>query len=178
MDNLRSSWLRRSGTFWAGALLVLLALFPWTTPAEADAKTVRGRQASVQRVKKNNKVNRQRSNRRWIEIDLSSQRLIAWEGRKRVYSMRISSGKRSTPTRIGTFRIQSKHRSTRMRGRGYNIAKVPYTMYYSGGYAIHGAFWHNRFGRPVSHGCVNLPVGQARKLFSWAPHGTKVVVHR
>ncbi|MEW5859743.1 MAG: L,D-transpeptidase [Cyanobacteriota bacterium] len=119
-----------------------------------------------------------RSQRRWIEVNLSKQRLIAWEGGRRVYSVPISSGKRSTPTRVGTFRIQSKHRSTRMRGRGYNVPNVPYTMYYSGGYAIHGAYWHNRFGTPVSHGCVNLPVGQARKLYSFASHGTKVVVRR
>ncbi|MFE1745279.1 L,D-transpeptidase [Coleofasciculus sp. H7-2] len=125
-----------------------------------------------------NSIRARRSQRRWIEVNLSKQRLIAWEGGRRVYSVPISSGKRSTPTRVGTFTIQSKHRSTRMRGRGYNVANVPYTMYYSGGYAIHGAYWHNRFGTPVSHGCVNMPVGQARKLYSFASPGTKVVVRR
>ncbi|MEP0754865.1 L,D-transpeptidase [Trichocoleus sp. Lan] len=125
-----------------------------------------------------NSLRARRSQRRWIEVNLSKQRLIAWEGGRRVYSVRISSGKRSTPTRVGTFRIQSKHRTARMRGRDYNVPNVPYTMYYSGGYAIHGAYWHNRFGTPVSHGCVNVPVAQARKLYSFASHGTKVVVRR
>jgi lipoprotein-anchoring transpeptidase ErfK/SrfK len=49
-------------------------------------------------------------------------------------------------------------------------------MYFYEGYAIHGAYWHNRFGTPVSHGCVNLPVQQARKLYNWASVGTLVVV--
>jgi lipoprotein-anchoring transpeptidase ErfK/SrfK len=65
-----------------------------------------------------------------------------------------------------------------MRGRGYNIPNVPYTMYFYKGYAIHGAFWHNRFGTPVSHGCINLPVQQARKLYNWTSTGTLVVVRR
>jgi lipoprotein-anchoring transpeptidase ErfK/SrfK len=65
-----------------------------------------------------------------------------------------------------------------MRGKGYDIPDVPYTMYFYEGYAIHGAYWHHRFGTPVSHGCVNLPVRQAHKLFNWTPMGTLVVVHR
>ncbi|MHC5726862.1 MAG: L,D-transpeptidase, partial [Nostoc sp.] len=110
--------------------------------------------------------------------DLSEQRLRAWEGRKLVYSYRISGGKRSTPTPIGRFRINSKYRTHRMRGSGYNIPDVPYTMYFYRGYAIHGAYWHNRFGTPVSHGCVNLPVKQARNLYRWASTGTLVVVRK
>ncbi len=115
---------------------------------------------------------------RKIEIDLSKQRLYAWEGENLVYSMRVSTGKRSTPTRIGKFLISSKYRSTRMRGPGYNIPNVPYAMYFFEGYAIHGAFWHNNFGNPVSHGCVNLPVKQARELYNWADIGTLVVVRK
>ncbi|WP_347276111.1 L,D-transpeptidase [Coleofasciculus sp. FACHB-T130] len=148
----------------------------------AASNRVRRRRIASNRVRRtrvaSNKIRARRSQRRWIEVNLSKQRLIAWEGGRRVYSVRISSGKRSTPTRVGTFRIQSKHRTARMRGRDYNVPNVPYTMYYSGGYAIHGAYWHNRFGTPVSHGCVNVPVAQARKLYSFASHGTKVVVRR
>lgn len=141
-------------------------------------RKVASNKARLRRRVASNSLRARRSQRRWIEVNLSKQRLIAWEGGRRVYSVPISSGKRSTPTRVGTFTIQSKHRTARMRGRGYNVPNVPYTMYYSGGYAIHGAYWHNRFGTPVSHGCVNLPVGQARKLYSFASHGTKVVVRR
>ncbi|GAB4334377.1 MAG: hypothetical protein OHK0047_23180 [Leptolyngbyaceae cyanobacterium] len=118
------------------------------------------------------------SGRRWIEINLTSQRLIAWEGGVPVYAVIISTGKSSTPTPTGVFAIQTRHRSTRMQGADYDVPDVPYTMYYYGGYAIHGAYWHNRFGTPVSHGCINVAVDHARWLFYWAAVGTPVVVHR
>ncbi|MGM3307101.1 L,D-transpeptidase [Anabaena sp. WFMT] len=118
------------------------------------------------------------SDQRWIQIDLSKQNLIAWEGSKPVYAITISSGKRSTPTRIGTFKIQTKLKKTRMQGRGYNVPNVPHTMYYQGGYAIHGAYWHNRFGTPVSHGCVNLAPNHAKWVFEWADVGTPVVIKK
>ncbi len=121
---------------------------------------------------------RRRYYNRRIIIDLSQQKLYGWEGRRLIHSFRISTGKKSTPTPRGRFRIRSKHRYNRMRGRGYDIPNVPYAMYFYRGYAIHGAFWHNRFGTPVSHGCVNLPVYQARQLFRWANRGTVVIVRR
>jgi len=170
-------WLRRSRTFWAGIIFVLVALFSSSMPTAAVAKSSPARQASVQRHKVTRTVSRTPAKRRWIEVNLSKQRLIAWEGNKRVYSSLISSGKRTTPTRTGTFNIQSKHRVTRMQGRDYNVPDVPYAMYYSGGYALHGAYWNNNFGTRASHGCVNLPVQSARQLFKWASVGTKVVVH-
>jgi lipoprotein-anchoring transpeptidase ErfK/SrfK len=120
----------------------------------------------------------QKSDQRWIQVDLSQQRLTAWQGRKPVYAIAISSGKKSTPTPIGTFKIQSKHKSTRMRGRGYDLPNVPYAMFYSGNYGIHGAYWHRRFGTPVSRGCVNLSPNHAKWLFNWASLGTPVVVQR
>lgn len=118
-----------------------------------------------------------KTNQRWIEIRLSTQRLIAWEGKKQVHGVIVSTGKASTPTLKGVFAIQSQHRFARMQGDDYDIPDVPYTMYYSGGYGIHGAYWHNRFGTPVSHGCVNVAVDHARWLFYWADLGTPVVVH-
>jgi lipoprotein-anchoring transpeptidase ErfK/SrfK len=119
----------------------------------------------------------QQSDERWIEIDLSRQRLIAWEGNKAVYAVIVSTGKASTPTRLGTFAVQTKYESTRMTGPDYDVPDVPYTMYYDGGMAIHGAYWHNRFGTPVSHGCTNVAVNHAKWLFEWASVGTPVVVH-
>ncbi|MGB3534318.1 MAG: L,D-transpeptidase [Microcoleaceae cyanobacterium] len=119
----------------------------------------------------------QQSAERWIEIDLSRQRLIAWEGNKVVYAVVVSTGKASTPTRLGTFAVQTKHEVARMRGYDYDVPDVPYTMYYDGGMAIHGAYWHNRFGTPVSHGCTNVAVNHAKWLFEWASVGTPVVVH-
>ncbi|WP_353932175.1 L,D-transpeptidase [Okeanomitos corallinicola TIOX110] len=119
-----------------------------------------------------------KSDQRWIQVDLSEQNLIAWEGNKPVYAVKISSGKRSTPTLVGTFKVQTKHRKTRMRGPGYNVANVPHTMYYHRGYAIHGAYWHKRFGTPVSHGCVNLAPNHAKWVFEWAAVGTPIVVKK
>lgn len=120
----------------------------------------------------------QNSGQRWIEIKLSSQRLIAWEGNQPIYAVLISTGKAASPTPTGVFAIQTRIRSARMQGIDYNVPDVPYTMYYSGNYAIHGAYWHHRFGTPVSHGCVNVAVNHARWLFNWARVGTSVVVHR
>ena len=119
-----------------------------------------------------------KSNKRWIQIDLSKQRLIAWEGKKQVYAVIVSTGKRSTPTLPGIFSIKAKYPSVHMKGDGYLAPNVPYTMYYEGFYAIHGAYWHNRFGTPVSHGCTNVAVNHAEWLFNWAKVGTPVVVKK
>ncbi|BDI14364.1 hypothetical protein ANSO36C_01660 [Nostoc cf. commune SO-36] len=120
----------------------------------------------------------QKSDKRWIQIDLSKQRLIAWEGDRVVYGSAISSGKKSTPTLVGTFNIQSKLKTTRMRGNGYDVPNVPHAMFYQGNYGIHGAYWHKRFGTPVSHGCVNLAPKHAKWLFQWASIGTPVVIQK
>jgi len=114
---------------------------------------------------------------RWIEVNVATQRLIAWEGPTPVYAIVVSTGTDDHPTLPGSFAIQSKHRTARMQGDDYDVPDVPYTMYYSGGYAIHGAYWHRRFGTPVSHGCVNVAVNHAKWLYDWATVGTPVVVH-
>ncbi|MEM9214921.1 MAG: L,D-transpeptidase [Cyanobacteria bacterium P01_F01_bin.150] len=124
----------------------------------------------------------QQEQQRWLEVDLSKQRLIAWEGNTQVYAVVISAGTEFDPTLPGSFTIQSKHESARMRGEGYDgstydIADVPFTMYYDGNYAIHGAYWHENFGTPVSRGCINVAVNHAEWFFSWASVGTPVVVH-
>jgi lipoprotein-anchoring transpeptidase ErfK/SrfK len=118
------------------------------------------------------------SQKRWIEINLSTQRLIAWEGDRPVYAVIVSTGKKETPTRPGVFSIQSKRPLDRMRGPDYDLPDVPYAMYYHRGYAIHGTYWHNRFGTPVSHGCINLAVDHAQWLFEWASLKTPVVIHQ
>ncbi|MBK1988943.1 L,D-transpeptidase [Sphaerospermopsis aphanizomenoides BCCUSP55] len=171
---IRSALILGSGTFCTG--LVLMTLFSGSSPT-SNLKTITANAYTVNQSRSVSR-NRQISQSRWIEIDLSEQRLRAWEGKKVVYSYRVSTGKSKTPTPVGRFQINSKYHTHRMRGRGYDIPDVPYTMYFYGGYAIHGAYWHNRFGTPVSHGCVNLPVSQARKLYNWAGMGTVVVVRR
>jgi len=114
---------------------------------------------------------------KWIEVRLASQRLIAWQNGRVMMSTAISSGRRATPTVRGTFRILRKYRRIRMRGPGYDLPNVPYAMFFYRGYALHGTYWHSNFGRPMSHGCVNLPTSKAAWLYAWAPRGTVVVVH-
>ena len=118
------------------------------------------------------------STKRWIQVDLSRQRLIAWKGGKAVFGLVISTGKKSTPTPTGVFNIYVKLKETRMRGEDYDIPDVPHTMYYKGGYGIHGAYWHKNFGTPVSRGCVNVAPNHAKRLFNWASVGTTVVVQQ
>lgn len=114
---------------------------------------------------------------KWIEVILSQRRLIAHEGSRIYMTSLISVGKPSTPTVRGTFRVYAKLRATRMRGPGYNLPNVPHTMYFYRGYAIHGAYWVKKFGTAVSHGCVNVNLTDAAKLYNWAPMGTRVVIH-
>ncbi|HEY9648102.1 MAG TPA: L,D-transpeptidase [Chroococcidiopsis sp.] len=115
---------------------------------------------------------------RWIQIDLSSQTLTAWEGDQPVYSVSVSTGRAGERTPTGVFEIQSMHRTARMTGPNYDIPDVPYVMYYDGNYGIHGTYWHNSFGTPVSNGCTNVAVNHAAWLFDWASYGTPVVVQR
>lgn len=116
---------------------------------------------------------------KWIEVDLSSQTAIAWEGQTPVRRMIVSTGVASHPTVTGTYRIYEKLVSTRMTGPGYDLPNVPHTMYFYRGFALHGAYWHNNFGTPMSHGCVNLNLRDAAWLFNWAgptlPPGASVV---
>ena len=118
-----------------------------------------------------------RSDRPWIEIDLSDQHLFAWEGGNQMFSAVISTGKPETPTYSGIYTIQRKYPQDRMRGDDYDLPEVPHVLYFDRGYALHGAYWHNNFGTPVSHGCVNLPVNNAQWLFNWTTIGTTVVIH-
>jgi lipoprotein-anchoring transpeptidase ErfK/SrfK len=118
---------------------------------------------------------------KWVDVDLGKQTLVAYEGDRPVYVTLISSGRvrredvpelnHATPT--GTFRFSSKHLTGAMDGDSaidgpYSIDDVPYVMYYHLAYAVHAAFWHHRFGRPKSHGCINLSPLDARWVFEWA----------
>lgn len=112
---------------------------------------------------------------KWIEVNLYEQTLAAYEGDRLVYATLISSGRARTPTVTGLFRIQVKARTTLMDGDifgYYYLEDVPWTMFFYQGYALHGAYWHDRFGLPQSRGCVNLAPIDARWLFEWAePYG-------
>ena len=138
------------------------------------------------------------SEEKWIEVDLTEQRVRARKGNQIVYEFPMSSGKFAhTPT--GEYRIWYKVKYTKMEGgvKGtgtyYYLPNVPYVMFFNQGYGFHGTYWHNNFGTPMSHGCVNLSISNAEKLFYWAGPalpggkkstqpsednpGTRVVVH-
>lgn len=118
---------------------------------------------------------------RWVDVSLSQQTLVAYEGARPVYTTLVSTGRKGTKeepyeTPKGRWRIYSKHITTTMDGSSatdgnYSIQDVPWTMFFSGSYALHGAFWHRSFGAVRSHGCVNLGPSDARWLFHWTtPH--------
>jgi lipoprotein-anchoring transpeptidase ErfK/SrfK len=132
-------------------------------------------------------------NGKWIDVNLSYQTLTAYQGNAPVFQTLVSTGLSGTPTVVGQFRIYWKLLASDMAGPGYYLPGVPYTMYFYRGYALHGTYWHNNFGHPMSHGCVNLRTADAQWLFNWsdpplpagasqvqsgnANTGTLVVVH-
>ena len=112
-----------------------------------------------------------------IDIDLGDQVLRAYNGSTEVYRCIVSTGRSPYITVTGQFRVYVKYLYTPMSGPGYYLPNVPHTMYFYRGYAIHGAYWHNNFGTPTSHGCVNLSLPDAEWVYNWTPVGTLVVIH-
>lgn len=117
-----------------------------------------------------------------IYVDLTNQTLYAYQGNTLFMQALVSSGKWH-PTPTGDFTIWSKLRATRMTGGTgndfYDLPNVPYTMFFAGsgvpagaGFALHGAYWHDNFGHPMSHGCVNMRTVDAQKLFNWVDDPT------
>lgn len=115
-----------------------------------------------------------------IEVDLTSQRAYAFEGNDLIYAFIISSGK-WYPTPTGEFTIWAKVRSQKMEGGRrewgtyYYLPNVPYVMFFHNndigkmrGFSFHGTYWHDNFGHPMSHGCVNMKTADAKLLYEWA----------
>lgn len=131
---------------------------------------------------------------RRLFVYLDSQRVEAVENGQVVRTFKVSTGKSKTPTVTGNFYIYDRYRHKTMRsdvGRGqrgfYEVEKVPYTQFFHKDYAFHGAFWHNNFGRPASHGCVNMATKDQNKqwpnasedagwLYRWGALGLPVTV--
>jgi lipoprotein-anchoring transpeptidase ErfK/SrfK len=111
-------------------------------------------------------------NERWIRVDLDRQTLTAYEGEEPVFTTLVSSGLPDHATPTGIYRLHAEHVTATMADNlaadgPYSIEDVPWTMYFLGSYALHAAFWHDRFGHQRSHGCVNLAPRDARWLFFW-----------
>ncbi|MCB9453653.1 MAG: LysM peptidoglycan-binding domain-containing protein [Anaerolineaceae bacterium] len=113
---------------------------------------------------------------REIVVDLSDSRIYAYENGALVNNILVSTGLPGTPTVQGDFSIYWKLPAQTMAGPGYYLPDVPYVMYFYEGYAIHGTYWHNNFGQPMSHGCVNLPTPDAAWFYGFAEVGTPVHV--
>jgi hypothetical protein len=115
---------------------------------------------------------------KWIEINLYEQTLAAYEGDQMVYATLVSSGLPQWQTQQGLFQIWLKVKQAKMSGREgypdyYFLEDVPWTMYFYGPFALHGAYWHDKFGLKHSHGCVNLTPKDAQWLFDWVTPVTK-----
>lgn len=121
-----------------------------------------------------------------IVVNTGNQTLTAWENGKVFHETKVSTGMKLTPTVKGSYKIYNKIALHDMRGPSpykniypsgkYHIKNVPHAMYFYQGYAIHGAYWHNNFGRVASHGCVNVPLKSAELLYNWASKSTRVEV--
>lgn len=113
-------------------------------------------------------------NEKWIDVDLSEQRVVAYEGRRQVKAFIISSGLPGSPTVTGAFRIWAKtpiqdmFGGNRAAGDDYYLEDVQWVQYFHQNYAFHGATWHNNFGQPMSRGCINMRNEDAEWLFAWA----------
>ncbi|HSL42837.1 MAG TPA: L,D-transpeptidase [Anaerolineales bacterium] len=118
---------------------------------------------------------------RWIDVDLAEQTLAVYDNYQLVFATVIASGLEPFWTRPGLFQIYQKKETETMRNNDptdyYYLDNVPWTMYFDGARALHGAYWRTRFGYPQSHGCVNLSVGDAHWLYNWAHEGDYVHVH-
>lgn len=119
-----------------------------------------------------------------IIVKRRAQKLYAYEGEVLFMETRISTGVELTPTPRGAFTVFKKTPSRYMQGpipgisdQYYDLPGVPWNLYFTEqGAVIHGAYWHNNFGKRASHGCVNLLPEEAKKLYLWAEVGTRVVV--
>lgn len=117
-----------------------------------------------------------------ITIDTANQVLSAWNEGNIEFQFKVSTGLRQTPTVKGNFKIYAKIPIQDMRGYSlvngrYFHEDVPNVMYFYQGYGIHGAYWHNNFGIPMSNGCVNLTIADSEKIYGWANIGTRVTVY-
>lgn len=112
----------------------------------------------------------------WVRVDLSEQTLTAYAGRFPVRTFVVSTGDAEHRTLPGSYTIKNKYDKIDVIGQDYYFRDVQYYMQYFYGFAIHSATWHNNFGTPVSHGCVNMRVGEAAWLFDFLAVGDRVII--
>jgi lipoprotein-anchoring transpeptidase ErfK/SrfK len=113
----------------------------------------------------------------WIDVDLTNQQLRVYKGKNLLNTFAVSTGTWRTPTVTGQYPIYVKYQAADMAGPGYYLPSVPFVMYFYEGYGIHGTYWHNNFGTPMSHGCINLRTDNAEWVYNKASIGTVVNIH-
>lgn len=113
----------------------------------------------------------------WIDVDLTNQYLQVYKGKNLLNGFVVSTGTWQHPTVTGQYQIYVKYPAADMAGPGYYLPSVPYVMYFYKGYGIHGTYWHNNFGTPMSHGCINLRTADAEWVYNKASVGTLVNIH-
>lgn len=139
-------------------LVMLFIVFLYITPQDVQALTKR------------------------IEVDLTSQNLKAYQDDSLVYNFIVSTGKPWWPTPVGEYKPWVKLRYDRMiggnrnNGTYYDLPNVPYVVYFYKSYALHGTYWHNNFGTPMSHGCVNLRTLDMAQLYNWIDMNTAIKI--
>ena len=115
-----------------------------------------------------------------IYVSLKNQDLKYFEGTQMVGEFKISSGLPKTPTPPGTYEILKKLPKVTYKGVGYYFPNTKWNLLFKqqkvGNLYIHGAYWHNKFGQPMSHGCINVAYADVEKLYAWADLGTKVQI--
>jgi hypothetical protein len=118
---------------------------------------------------------------RWIEVNLAEQTLTVFENGRLIFATMVSTGVDHFWTRPGLFTIREKLPTETMSNSDpedfYYLEDVPWTMYFDEARALHGAYWHNRFGYRLSHGCVNLSPGDSHWIYDWAKVGEFVYVY-
>ncbi len=131
-----------------------------------------------------------------IEIDLTKQRLVAFENGRPVFSTRTATGYFEGDTPIGEFRVERKtptrHMASDLQGNAFDLPGVPWVCYISWtGVSFHGTYWHNNYGTPQSHGCINLMPEAAKWIYRWtdpfvalvedyveSKSGTRVIIYK
>lgn len=137
--------------------------------------------------------------RKWIDVSISQEQMWVYQGSTLITTSLVSTGLAPNFTSKGVFYIRSKTPKQTMKGftndtgevvstgddaqggdglSAYDVPDVPDVMYFTlEGEALHGTYWHNNFGNPMSHGCINQPLDVAHFMYGWAPLGTMVWVH-
>ena len=157
-----------------GLMAEVLELDTRRAPIRPDASLFRG---------VSNPIPTGRIEDRRIEVDLSRQRLVAYQGEDRVYDVLVSTGRQLTPTPTGSFRIVRRVENERMIGgvpgteTYYDMSDIYFTQYFTWeGHALHYAYWHNNFGTEMSHGCINMALWDAKWIWNFADSGAPITI--